>query len=160
MVLDINMPRVDGRELLLLMESENITVPTIVMTGETGFEKSTLERFANVVGFFPKPFDMSVMREAVTDCVEPKVEVMVLTRAYKIVGQLTILGGRTISEHFAQSGPCIEVTDAEVSDPDGRTVFKAASLHVCRGQIEMVVRSDALTGDFMKPSEEQEIGRD
>jgi len=40
MLLDINMPEVSGAELLLLMQAEDIRIPTIVMAGFDDFDES------------------------------------------------------------------------------------------------------------------------
>lgn len=57
MLLDINMPRINGVELLLLMQAENINVPTIVMAGFEDFDETEMKQFSNVVRFFQKPFE-------------------------------------------------------------------------------------------------------
>ena len=68
MVLDINMPRFNGVELLLLMQAEAISVPTVVMAGFEDFNEPEMKQFANVVQFLPKPFDMAAMVQAVRHC--------------------------------------------------------------------------------------------
>lgn len=65
MILDINMPGVNGIELLLLMQAEGITVPTILMAGFQGFDEDEMKEFSNVVRFLPKPFEMNDLLEAV-----------------------------------------------------------------------------------------------
>ncbi|MBM4143601.1 MAG: response regulator [Lentisphaerae bacterium] len=57
MLLDVNMPRINGVELLLLMQAEGIDVPTIVMAGFDDFDEPEMKQFQNVVRFFHKPVE-------------------------------------------------------------------------------------------------------
>ena len=66
-LLDINMPKINGVELLLLMQTEGITVPTIVMAGFEGFEEDEMKQFSNVVRFLPKPFEMNDLLESIKE---------------------------------------------------------------------------------------------
>lgn len=61
LVLDIKMPRINGAELLLLMQADGITVPTIVMAGFGDFQAGEMKEFKNVVKFLHKPFAMDAM---------------------------------------------------------------------------------------------------
>jgi DNA-binding response OmpR family regulator len=65
LVLDIQMPRLNGAELLMLMQGENLRVPVIVVAGFPDFEEKEMKNFRNVVKFFPKPFDMRALLEEV-----------------------------------------------------------------------------------------------
>ena len=65
MVLDINMPQLNGVELLLLMQADGIEVPTIVMAAFDDFRESEMKQFTNVVRYFPKPFDTEELLEVV-----------------------------------------------------------------------------------------------
>lgn len=57
MILDLNMPRINGAELLLLMASEGIDVPTIVTaSGIPDLTEEEMEQFPHVVGFMKKPY--------------------------------------------------------------------------------------------------------
>lgn len=64
-LLDVNMPKVNGIELLLLMQAESIEIPTIVMAGFADFDEDEMRQFDNVVGFFGKPFLMKDMLHVV-----------------------------------------------------------------------------------------------
>ena len=64
-LLDIAMPRLNGVELLLLMQADGITVPTIVMAGFVDFQEGEMKEFTNVVEFLPKPFELRAMTAAV-----------------------------------------------------------------------------------------------
>jgi len=65
MLLDINMPHINGVELLLLLQSEGVKLPTVVMAGMGDFSRAEMKQFANVQKFFHKPFDMDDMLKAV-----------------------------------------------------------------------------------------------
>lgn len=65
MLLDVNMPRINGIQLLMLMQADGVKVPTIVMAGFTDFDEKEMKQFANVVRFFPKPFDLDDMLAAI-----------------------------------------------------------------------------------------------
>ena len=55
-LLDFHMPGINGAELLLLMASEGIATPVIVMTGDPGFDEAEMKQFANVRKLLRKPF--------------------------------------------------------------------------------------------------------
>lgn len=65
MVLDVMMPRLNGIELLLLMQADNIHVPTIVMAGFEDFTADEMKQFGNVVRFLRKPFDLQILLDEV-----------------------------------------------------------------------------------------------
>lgn len=65
MLLDINMPHINGVELLLILQSEGVKLPTIVMAGMGDFSGGEMKQFANVRQFFRKPFDMDDMLKTV-----------------------------------------------------------------------------------------------
>jgi DNA-binding NtrC family response regulator len=65
MLLDINMPRINGIELLLLMQSEGLDVPTILMAGHGDYDDEELKQFESVRKFMPKPFSMAELTEAI-----------------------------------------------------------------------------------------------
>jgi DNA-binding NtrC family response regulator len=67
MVLDVQMPRISGVELLLLMHTENLRVPTIVMARFSDFKEGEMKQFANVVKFMPKPLDPDSVVQAVRE---------------------------------------------------------------------------------------------
>jgi len=71
MLLDMNMPRINGAELLLLMQADGIRVPTIVMAGFQDFDEEEIRQFENVVKFMPKPFKLDEMLEAISRYARP-----------------------------------------------------------------------------------------
>jgi DNA-binding response OmpR family regulator len=54
-LLDLQMPGINGAELLMLMAAESIPVPVIVMTGNPDFDEKELKNFANVRKLLRKP---------------------------------------------------------------------------------------------------------
>jgi DNA-binding NtrC family response regulator len=70
MLLDIRMPKVNGAEILLLMQAEGIRVPTIVMAGFDDFTASEMKQFAGVVAFLHKPFSATQLLETLRNCVK------------------------------------------------------------------------------------------
>ena len=68
MILDVKMPRINGIELLMLMQAEGIKLPVIVMAGFSDFTAKELKAFPNVVQFFQKPFEIEDMLEVVKKC--------------------------------------------------------------------------------------------
>ena len=69
MLLDIHMPRINGIELLLLMQTEGLRVPTIAMASFDDFNESEMKQFASVRKFLPKPFQMADAIAAVRECI-------------------------------------------------------------------------------------------
>ena len=66
MLLDINMPRVNGMELLILMNAEGIDIPTIVMAGFPDYSEDEFKPFPFVKAFLPKPFTIQELNKVVT----------------------------------------------------------------------------------------------
>jgi len=65
MLLDINMPRINGVELLLLMQAEDIHIPTIVMAGFDDYGEEEMKQFTNVATLLHKPFQLDAVLEAI-----------------------------------------------------------------------------------------------
>lgn len=65
MILDVKMPRINGIELLMLMQAEGVKVPVIVMAGFSDFTEKEIKSFPNVVKFFRKPFEVDQMIDVV-----------------------------------------------------------------------------------------------
>lgn len=62
MILDLNMPRINGTELLLLMAYEGIDVPTIVTASNIpDLTEDEMGQFPHVVGFRKKPYKQQDM---------------------------------------------------------------------------------------------------
>ena len=66
MLLDINMPRINGVELLLLMQAEDIHIPTILMAGFDDYSEEEMKQFTNVASLLPKPFQLDDALKAIS----------------------------------------------------------------------------------------------
>ena len=73
MLLDVNMPRINGIELLLLMQAEGIQIPTILMAGFSDFEEQEMTQFDSVVKFMSKPFKLNEMLDVIRKHARPPV---------------------------------------------------------------------------------------
>lgn len=71
MLLDVNMPKINGPELLLLMQAEGIEVPTVVMAGFAEFEEEEMKQFGNVVTLLQKPFETDDMLKIIRKYARP-----------------------------------------------------------------------------------------
>lgn len=72
LLLDVHMPGINGPELLLLMESEGIRCPVLVMTADPDFGETEMKQFANVRRLFHKPFYPEALLAAVRQyCEKP-----------------------------------------------------------------------------------------
>ena len=65
MILDIQMPRINGIELLLAMTHDDIRVPTVIMTGLQDVEEDVIREFPGVVSFLRKPFKFEALEQTV-----------------------------------------------------------------------------------------------
>jgi DNA-binding response OmpR family regulator len=65
MLLDINMPKLNGAELLMLMQDDGLDIPTIVMAGFDDFDEQEFMGFESVVGFMHKPFETADVVSAI-----------------------------------------------------------------------------------------------
>ncbi|MGD9874556.1 MAG: response regulator [Kiritimatiellia bacterium] len=65
MLLDMQMPNINGAELLMLLSMKNITVPVIVMTGFPDFDEEELKQFPNVKKLMKKPLNPHDVLEAI-----------------------------------------------------------------------------------------------
>lgn len=70
-LLDMNMPRINGAEFLLLMQAEKIETPVIVVTGFSDFRLDELKQFPNVVDLLEKPFTIEALRNSLGKCLPP-----------------------------------------------------------------------------------------
>ena len=59
-LLDLNLPKIDGRELLATVKSDHdlSTIPVVIMTGSDDYEDELRGQQLNVEGFVTKPVDM------------------------------------------------------------------------------------------------------
>lgn len=64
-LLDLHMPGINGPELLMLMESDGIQRPVILMTSDPDFDEEEMRQFPNVRRLFHKPLYPEEILEAV-----------------------------------------------------------------------------------------------
>jgi CheY-like chemotaxis protein len=59
-LLDLNLPRIDGRELLSDLKSDDDlgSIPVVIMTGSEDYEDELRSQRLNVEGYVTKPVDM------------------------------------------------------------------------------------------------------
>ena len=59
-LLDLNLPKIDGRELLATIKSDDDlqSIPVVIMTGSDDYEDELRGQRLNVEGFVTKPVDM------------------------------------------------------------------------------------------------------
>jgi CheY-like chemotaxis protein len=59
-LLDLNLPKIDGRELLATLKSDHdlSAIPVVIMTGSEDYEDELRGQQLNVEGFVTKPVDM------------------------------------------------------------------------------------------------------
>jgi hypothetical protein len=69
---------------------------------------------------------------------EGKTRVMILTGHYRITGEINLLPGARLTDYIVDAKPFIALTDAEVSDRDGRRLLTAQFLNVQRDRIEVI----------------------
>lgn len=65
MLLDINMPKINGAELLMLMQADGLKVPTIVMAGFDDFDEKEMMEFESVVHYMHKPFETQELLDTI-----------------------------------------------------------------------------------------------
>jgi CheY-like chemotaxis protein len=68
-LLDLNLPRVDGRELLSDIKADNdlSAIPVVIMTGSEDYEDELRSQRLNVEGYVTKPVDMPKFLEIVKE---------------------------------------------------------------------------------------------
>jgi two-component system response regulator FixJ len=61
LLLDLNMPEMDGLELLEVLRGRQIDLPVIVVTGQSDSETEERAKRAGAFAFFEKPVDDSLI---------------------------------------------------------------------------------------------------
>ena len=67
MLLDMRMPGINGAELLMLMASEGVEIPVMVMTGFADFDEQELKQFPNVRKLLHKPLEPEDVLDAIRE---------------------------------------------------------------------------------------------
>ncbi len=69
---------------------------------------------------------------------ESKTKVIILTRSYRIKGNIHLLPGARVTDFLVDSKDFLALTDVEVWELGGRQVLVAPFVNVSRDQIEIV----------------------
>ncbi len=69
---------------------------------------------------------------------DTKTKVIILTRSYRIKGNIHLLPGARVTDFLADSKDFLALTDVEVWEIGGRQVLTAPFVNVSRSQIEVV----------------------
>ena len=71
MLLDIHLPGINGVEILMLMATDKIEVPVIVIAGNPDYDEAEMKEFPNVRKLFHKPLYPEELLETVRDIALP-----------------------------------------------------------------------------------------
>ena len=73
-VIDINMPYIDGNDLVKFMRNENkfASIPVLIMTGDRDPRASEKAIGSGAAGFLPKPFTNDQLRNALRTLIAPR----------------------------------------------------------------------------------------
>ena len=74
-----------------------------------------------------------------------KTRVIILTRHYRIIGEISILPEARVTDYICESRDFIAVTDADVWDQDQRKVASTTFLNINRGDVELLIPEDCVT---------------
>ncbi len=80
-----------------------------------------------------------------------KVRIVLLTGHYRIMGDITLAKGTRLTDHIAGSKQFFAVTDAEVTNNEGRQILSAEFIDVHRDHVEIVMPDQP--ANLMKKSE-------
>lgn len=70
-ILDLDMPGLDGMELLRLIRQENRALPVLIMTGRVDESCRSNCSDLNVQGYLEKPVDIPVLIEKIREIIQP-----------------------------------------------------------------------------------------
>lgn len=70
-ILDLDMPGMDGMELLRLIRQENSALPVLIMTGRVDESCKSNCADLNVQGYLVKPVDIPVLIEKIREIIQP-----------------------------------------------------------------------------------------
>lgn len=74
LILDVQMPGMDGIELLELLETRGDHIPTILMSGEPDHQIAARAMESGAVGFIQKPFQVDFVLDRIRHFVDEDVE--------------------------------------------------------------------------------------
>jgi len=69
---------------------------------------------------------------------DTKTRVVILAGTYRIKGEIELVPGARITDYMLDAKAFFAVTRAEVWDLEGRRIFSAPFLNVCRDQVVVV----------------------
>lgn len=69
---------------------------------------------------------------------EMQMKVFIITRHCLITGSISLIKGARLTDFVVASKPFIAVTDAEVTDHEGRALFTSTFVNVHRDHIEVI----------------------
>ena len=144
--LDVGMPEMDGLELLSLMESEHINVPTAVMTGREDFRPEALNPFACAVELLRKPFDLNAAVRVVKRHLEKTIRVSAWTTSLRVAGSLSLRDRDGIEGCFADPFGFVELKDAVISRGAGTPSERVPRVLLRSRSVEAVVPEPASQG--------------
>ena len=79
-----------------------------------------------------------------------KTRVMILTGEYRITGEINLLPGARLTDYIVEAKSFIALTDAEVSDRDGRRLLTAPFLNVQRDRIEIITLEELVCTGYKR----------
>lgn len=71
-ILDLDMPGIDGMELLRIIRQENIALPVLIMTGRVSALCKDISADLNVQGHLEKPVEIQVLIEKIRTIIHPR----------------------------------------------------------------------------------------
>lgn len=81
---------------------------------------------------------------------EGKTKVMILTGHYRITGIINLLPGARLTDYIVDAKSFIALTDAEVSDRDGRRLLTTSFLNIQRNRIEVIIPEDLVNTGYKR----------
>jgi len=145
LLLDLVMPKLDGMELLDLMQREGIGIPTIVMSGNEDPDLARLHRFPFVAKFMAKPVDVQELMATLEEYMRRSAAVLVHTPRHDIRGRVVLSEQSSLADLLAGGPPFVELIDATLTDVGSGSVTNAARVYI-RGEHMACVVSCADTG--------------
>jgi CheY-like chemotaxis protein len=144
MVLDLNMPRMSGSELLSLLSSEGIDIPTIVLTGSEQCDDRKLREYENVVEIMRKPTELSHLLASITRCAEHRTRVTLRTASQEISGDIDLFDKGRLGQTLAAGDGFLELTKATLTDLGSQRTHRAARLYVSTSSLEWITAATDL----------------
>lgn len=138
MVLDLNMPRMSGSELLSLLSTEGIAIPTIVLTGSEQCDDRKLREYENVVEIVHKPTELSHLLASITRCAEHRTRVTLRTASQEISGDIDLFDKGRLGRTLSAGDDFLELTKATIPDLGSHSAQRSSRLHVRASALEWV----------------------